>query len=313
MWRQVSIVGPYYTQQFSPRQNHDGAEDHSHSPRRSVPLIQPAANVNIGSLFNQNQSLFPRQATFDPFTEPVHSAYSSWRRARASSTDISMPDYSKTHTRESTQVSEPMVTDRVEVQHRNIQMIGPYDTLCEALIPRVPDNTPANGERETSESSTAIAVALTALSDSNHDLPIKTTAKRAAEPSVSSVSIKAEIHAKVDTPLSSRAPSITNSVKGRKENLTESEHIEDVRLPSNGGSYHKIIQPVQPFQPPNHGANKRQRVVTPAAAKVIDDEDEPRSSPSVRKVSGMSGKQEKVEESENSVVERRVLSEISNY
>jgi len=57
----------------------------------------------------------------------------------------------------------------------------------------------------------------------------------------------------------------------------------------------------------NNGA-KRQRIVTPAAAKVIDDEDEPRASPSTRKTSVGSMKQEGTGK-EN---ERRVLGGIEN-
>lgn len=46
----------------------------------------------------------------------------------------------------------------------------------------------------------------------------------------------------------------------------------------------------QPFTTTNNSGTKRQRVVTPAAAKVIDDEDEPRSSPSIRKASQASAR-----------------------
>lgn len=46
----------------------------------------------------------------------------------------------------------------------------------------------------------------------------------------------------------------------------------------------------QPFATTNNSGTKRQRVVTPAAAKVIDDEDEPRSSPSIRKASQASAR-----------------------
>ena len=46
----------------------------------------------------------------------------------------------------------------------------------------------------------------------------------------------------------------------------------------------------QPFATTNNSGIKRQRVVTPAAAKVIDDEDEPRPSPSIRKASQASAR-----------------------
>jgi hypothetical protein len=201
-----------------------------------------------------------------------------------------------------------MITDKVEVEHQNIHMIGPYDTIYDSYNPRAPDNTPANGERESSESSTAIAVALTALSDSNNGFHTRSSAKRAAESTVGSVPIKVEYRERIASPVGSRLPSASDIVQGRKENMTDSSHIEDSRFMSEGAIYHKIPPP---FQPPNHGANKRQRMVTPAAAKVIDDEDEPRSSPSVRKVSGVSGKQEDFgERDDGNGVERRVLSEI---
>ncbi|EHL00370.1 hypothetical protein M7I_3652 [Glarea lozoyensis 74030] len=102
---------------------------------------------------------------------------------------------------------------------------GAYESICEALVPRAPDNTPANGEREASETSKAIAVAMTALSDSTSAAAIKSSVKRAAEIN-------------------------------------------------------------------------------------FDDEDEPRSSPSVRKVSGMSVKQESNNERGDHDLERRILGEI---
>lgn len=55
----------------------------------------------------------------------------------------------------------------------------------------------------------------------------------------------------------------------------------------------------------NNGT-KRQRVITPAAAKVIDDEDEPRTSPSIRKTSLGSMKQD------GKGNERKVLGGIEN-
>jgi hypothetical protein len=320
MWRQVSIVGPYYTQQFSPQQNRDGMEDHTHSPRRAVQINQPNANVNIGPLFNQNQQAFPRQPTFDPFTEPVHNAFSSWRNG--SSTDLSMPDYSKSNTRtnSSRQVTDPVVSDKLGGNQQNMHTAGAYESICEALIPRAPDNTPANGEREASETSKAIAVAMTALSDSTSAAAIKCSVKRAAEMNFgtdSSVatkclqltfcSVKLEPPETSITRSAARIPSTAESVQSRKENMPDSPHSMDLRLPSNEGSVNKMPPS---FQPPNHGANKRQRIVTPAASKAIDDEDEPRSSPSVRKISGMSVKQENNNERGDNDLDRRILSEI---
>jgi len=56
----------------------------------------------------------------------------------------------------------------------------------------------------------------------------------------------------------------------------------------------------------NNSSIKRQRIVTPAASKVIDDEDEPQSSPSLRKVSARNTKQDAKEG------ERKILGGIEN-
>lgn len=96
----------------------------------------------------------------------------------------------------------------------------------------------------------------------------------------------------------------STNVKGRKENIQASA-LETTPKPNNtegnGGSLRKVSQTATES---NH--NKRQRVVTPAASKVIDDTDEPRSSPSLRKVSGMLVKQDSKEG------ERKVLQGIEN-
>lgn len=56
----------------------------------------------------------------------------------------------------------------------------------------------------------------------------------------------------------------------------------------------------------NNSGTKRSRVVTPAAIKAIDDEDEPRASPSIRQASLGTVKQE------NREPERKVLGEIEH-
>jgi hypothetical protein len=56
----------------------------------------------------------------------------------------------------------------------------------------------------------------------------------------------------------------------------------------------------------NNSGTKRSRVITPAANKVIDDEDEPRVSPLIRHASLETVKQEKREP------QRKVLGEIEN-
>lgn len=72
------------------------------------------------------------------------------------------------------------------------------------------------------------------------------------------------------------------------EIVSESPRGIEADLPGSGGSVRKASQS---YLASNSGGKKRQRVVSSAASKVIDDEDEPRSSPSLRKVSGLSLKQ----------------------
>jgi len=74
--------------------------------------------------------------------------------------------------------------------------------------------------------------------------------------------------------------SVTSIVKSRKENTQDTPQGES-HLGINEGIVRKVAQP---FATTTSGS-KRQRVITPAATKVIDAEDEPRTSPLVRKVS----------------------------
>lgn len=74
------------------------------------------------------------------------------------------------------------------------------------------------------------------------------------------------------------APPLSSNVvgvKSRKENLHDCLNGNEI-CPSPSDGTRKFAQPI---------ANKRQRVATPPAFKVIDEEDEPRSSPTPRKVS----------------------------
>jgi len=95
------------------------------------------------------------------------------------------------------------------------------------------------------------------------------------------------VKANIEETNPSPVPGISiNNVKSRKENIQDSPHGTELNFGGNGSASHK-----QPFPTTNNGA-KRQRVVTPAACKVIDTEDEPRTSPSLRKISRGSAKQE---------------------
>jgi hypothetical protein len=91
---------------------------------------------------------------------------------------------------------------------------------------------------------------------------------------------------------------IASNVKSRKEHVQPSPLTENVNTAENEGVSRKTsLQIAIEF----NGGNKRQRVITPAASKVIDDEDEPRSSPSLRKIAERSTKQD-TKEGERSVL-----------
>ena len=148
MWRQVSLVGRYYAQHFSPRQGSDGIEAHSHSPRHGQSSRPTFPMPSVGSM--PPPPLFTRQPAYDPFiTDHTNNpAFSGWRHT--STTDTSMPDYSSTNTRSSSsrQVSDPMQFERTGRQFESMQMPGAFESLVEALTPAapaVPTNTPDNG------------------------------------------------------------------------------------------------------------------------------------------------------------------------
>jgi hypothetical protein len=86
--RHVSLVGPYFAQTSSPREN----VEHGHSPRHAGTMTTAP---KIGSVLPP-VPLFPLQANNDPFTEPVHAAFRGWRQA---SSDVSMQDFSESSTR----------------------------------------------------------------------------------------------------------------------------------------------------------------------------------------------------------------------
>lgn len=92
-----------------------------------------------------------------------------------------------------------------------------------------------------------------------------------------------------------------NSIWSRKENVYGSPSATDTF--GNEGALRKVAQT---FTATNSSGTKRQRNVTPAASKVIDDEDEPRASPLLGKMSRGASKHEGREG------ERRVLSGIEN-
>jgi len=83
------------------------------------------------------------------------------------------------------------------------------------------------------------------------------------------------------TPVPIRCSSIVGSIKSRKENIQESLGLSE----GASGLADGTRKVAQPFNITIGSSNKRQRIITPAAFKVIDEEDEPRSSPTLRKVS----------------------------
>jgi hypothetical protein len=142
MWRQIPYVAQY--QGTSPRRIAETGDPdtHSHSPRcRSTPLAGSALPALItGSMGPLNSMQFPKlTGGFDPFTEPGL-IQNHWRNT--SSTDVSMPDYSSTES--SRRVTDPMTVSNHERQYETIQSAGAYESICEALLPAAPANTPQN-------------------------------------------------------------------------------------------------------------------------------------------------------------------------
>ena len=157
MWRQVPLIAPYYTQQISPRIESGAAEDHSHSPRRRSTSIP-----SLGSMLPPSMpAAFLRQPTLDPFTEPVHAALKPWRQA---SSDLPMPDVSKSNTRtnSSRQVTDPMLVcerpdinpgERSERKLESMESVGALASIWAALEPSAPVNTPQTAQNTSSRPS----------------------------------------------------------------------------------------------------------------------------------------------------------------
>ncbi|KAH6709222.1 hypothetical protein BKA61DRAFT_678120 [Leptodontidium sp. MPI-SDFR-AT-0119] len=344
MWRQVPIVGPYFAQQFSPRQGSDGIEVHSHSPRHRQ--SSRSTFPNPGGSMPPPPPLFPRQPAYDPFiTDHTNNpAFSGWRHT--STTDTSMPDYSSSNTRSSNsrQVSDPMQFEKTGRQFESIQMPGAYESLCEALMPAAagpvaPANTPDNGL--VGNMAGLSAASRRASSKMSIDGPVKAEEQQKPKPSTSLKSsgfsnVKSRKENIQDSPLvtininpvgnenATRKVSIplANVINPLESVETNTVSHEDSTRKANqlsasignqagiigstpANNEHPARRASQPFTTTNSGT-KRQRVVTPAAAKVIDDEDEPRSSPSIRKASQASTRTDGKEK------ERVVLGGIEN-
>lgn len=85
---------------------------------------------------------FPR-TTHDPFVENQYTGGLDARWRRASTSDTSMPDYySSSSSAPSRHVSNHTAMSAVPQRPHNMQSVGGYETLVEALMPGAPSNTP---------------------------------------------------------------------------------------------------------------------------------------------------------------------------
>ena len=94
---------------------------------------------------------------------------------------------------------------------------------------------------------------------------------------------------------------LMDAMESKKENCHDRSPHSEVNSATDETA---IRKPSQSYSTTSSGA-KRQRVVTPASAKVIDVEDQPRSSPTSRKIS-------RGTMPEGNEAEKKVLGEIEN-
>lgn len=292
MWRQVSLMGSYLAQQLSPRRETDGVEVHSHSPRQNqasrATFPPPGAPLppSFGSMQPPNPPLFQRQPQFDPFTESLPSSFMHWRQR--SSADVSMPDYATTRGSSSRQVSDPMQgTEATNPGFESEHPPGIYESLIEALGPKAPSNTPKTGAATpvtapTTANATASRKSSAPGSSSEHS--VSDSLERNLRSALGNALMAAKSGSDMEdqVPTQTLKPIVNNSVRSRKENMVDTPLGQEPGAPASENSLRVVSQT---FVTTNSAGTKRSRVVTPAAAKVIDDEDEPRTSPSLRKAS----------------------------
>ncbi len=146
MWRQVSFNASYLPQYVSPQNiRSTGAEAHSHSPRPRTSLGRPTLPPpTLGQMLPSGMPVLSRNSYSDPFIEPIH----PWRQT--SSADVSMPDYSSSASwaSNSRRVTDPIMAERLERPHDTLQSPEAFESVCEALLPSAPDNTPQNGKSD---------------------------------------------------------------------------------------------------------------------------------------------------------------------
>ncbi|KAF5875386.1 uncharacterized protein Bfra_003840 [Botrytis fragariae] len=309
MWRQVSLVAPLYNQHPSPKRVEEDQEAHAHSPRKSQ---------NIGFLSSQSNSMPPPSApfskppNFDPFiSNPTRPVFAGWRR-QGVSTDTSMPDLLSDSSGQAgsiRNVSDPMIIEKAS-RNNDMQSMGAYESLCEALLPPVPVNTPQNGSEMTSANIISLRQSSLQRGSSRVGpvdrvpIPRAIGALDASEGLVSQIE---EARLRESSRLSSSSLSCANK---ENENRSPALPLEitgtnSQRTTSDGSTKRTSNL----FTSTNAIGTKRQRNVTPASSKAIDDEDEPRSSPSLRKVSRQSNASGN---GRGKDVERRVFSTVDN-
>jgi hypothetical protein len=266
MWRHISFVAGIIPGSNVPRKSSEGGiEVHSHSPRRrSVSLARPQRPPPVmGMMLPPGLPAFPRAANFDPFTEP---RATQWRQP--SSADVSMPDYSSSVSQasHSRQFTDPTSSNKTEQRFQSLESIGAFEGLCEALKPA--NVTQKSGPGDSDDVTAAQNKALKVPDDFQSSKLINPRSNHSTKPKI------VKTVAGQTTPASTLDAGISGSVKSRKENAQESPlSRENV---SEGNNF--TMSASQPSSVVSAAGHKRQRVVTPASVKTIDQEDEPKSS-----------------------------------
>lgn len=271
MWRHISFVAGMIPGGNVARHASEGAlEAHSHSPRRrSISLARPQRPPpTMGMMLPPGLPTFPRTANFDPFTEP---RATQWRQP--SSADVSMPDYSSSvsmasHSR---QFTDPTSSIKPEQQRfQSLESIGAFEGLCEALKPTNSTKKSGLGDSDDAKLSQNKA---SKVADDFHSSKLD-----ALRFNIFAESKIARSLAGQTTPATAPESGI-GSVKSRKENAQDSPLP---RALSEGNNFTSGAS--QPSSAISAAGHKRQRVVTPASVKAIDQEDEPKNS-IMRKIS----------------------------
>ncbi|KAF7870070.1 uncharacterized protein EAF02_009260 [Botrytis sinoallii] len=273
MWRQVSLVAPIYNQHPSPKRVEEDHEAHAHSPRKSQ---------NIDFLSSQSNSMPPPAA---PFSKPPNSTHSLL-----------------THTSCLCRLASDSSGQAGIWAHTNLSV--------KHYWPPVPVNTPQNESEMTSAN--IISLRQTSLQRVSSrvgpvdrvTIPRAIGALDAPEGLVSHIE---EARLRDSRRLSSSSLSCANKENESRSPAAPSEStgLNNQRTASDGSTRRTSNL----FTSTNAIGTKRQRNVTPASSKAIDDEDEPRSSPSLRKVSRQSNASGN---GRGKDAERRVLSTVDN-